>query len=45
VIKQATQFVAAKSLPRTTEAFIENAKHAHLQTYIWKAALEEDPKI
>ena len=32
-----------KALPPTTEAFEENVKRAHLQTCIWKAALDEDP--
>lgn len=31
------------SLPPTTEAFVENVKRAHLQTCIWKNALELDP--
>ena len=31
------------SLPPTTEAFIENVKRAHLQTCIWKNALQLDP--
>ncbi|KAG1677196.1 hypothetical protein GQR58_013996 [Nymphon striatum] len=32
-----------QSLPPTSEAFIENVKRAHLQTCIWKAALDLDP--
>ena len=27
------------SLPQTTEAFMENVKRAHLQTFLWKNAL------
>ena len=30
------------SLPPTTEAFSENVKRAHLQTFIWKNALQLD---
>ncbi len=32
-----------RSLPPTSEAFGENVKRAHLQTAIWKSALEPDP--
>ena len=32
-----------KSLPPTTQSFTENVKRAHLQTSIWKAAMEPDP--
>ncbi len=32
------------SLPPTTEAFSENIKRAHLQTFIWKNALELHPQ-
>lgn len=31
------------SLPPTTEAFSENVKRAHLQTSIWKGALQSSP--
>ena len=31
------------SLPPTVEAFRYNVKRAHLQAYIWKAALQLDP--
>ena len=32
------------SLPPTTEAFSENVKRAHLQTFIWKHALQLHPQ-
>ena len=32
------------SLPPTTEAFSENVKRAHLQTFIWKNALQLQPQ-
>ena len=32
------------SLPPTTEAFTENVKRAHLQTFLWKNALQLDPQ-
>ena len=32
-----------QSLPPSSEAFTENVKRAHLQTYIWKAAVLLDP--
>ena len=32
------------SLPPTTEAFSENVKRAHLQTFIWKNALQLHPQ-
>ena len=32
-----------KSLPPTTEAFLENVKRAHLQAAVWKHALDLDP--
>ena len=32
------------SLPSTTIAFAENVKRAHLQTFIWKNALQLDPQ-
>ena len=32
------------SLPPTTIAFAENVKRAHLQTFIWKNALQLDPQ-
>ena len=32
------------SLPPTTEAFVENVKRAHLQTFIWKNALLFHPQ-
>jgi len=38
-----TATLKLKSLPPTNEALMENVKHAHLQTCIYKAALDEDP--
>lgn len=32
-----------QSLPPTSESFSENVKRAHLQTCIWKSALDADP--
>ena len=32
-------------LPPTTETFIENAKHAHLQACTWTHALNGDPPV
>ncbi len=32
------------SLPPTTEAFTENIKRAHLQTFLWNSALKLDPQ-
>ena len=34
-----------RSLPPISEAFAEKVKRAHLQTYIWKAALEDHPHL
>ena len=34
-----------QSLPPTTEAFVENVKRSHLQTWIWKAAPVLDPPV
>ena len=33
------------SLPPTTEAFTENVKRAHLQTWIWRKALDLNPNV
>lgn len=41
--KKVTTAPKLKSLPPTTASFVENVKHAHLQTCIWKAALDQDP--
>lgn len=34
-----------QSLPPTTEAFLENVKRAHLQTCVWKHALDSHPPL
>ena len=35
-----------EALPPTTEVFVENVKHAHLQACVWKHALDpEHPNI
>ena len=39
----ATSAPKIQSLPPSTEAFTENLKRAHLQTFIWKAAVSLDP--
>lgn len=39
----ATSAPKIQSLPPSTEAFTENVKRAHLQTFIWKAAVSLDP--
>ena len=31
------------SLPPASESFSENVKRAHLQTCIWKSAMDSDP--
>ena len=41
--KNTRQMPKLQSLPPTSEAFLENVKRAHLQTCIWKSALEQDP--
>ena len=41
--RQATSTPKLKSLPPTTAAFVENIKRAHLQTAIWRSALDENP--
>ena len=41
--KKATKAPELKSLPPTKEAFEENVKRAHIQTAIWKSALQSDP--
>ena len=43
VEKNVTKAPELKSLPRTKEAFKENVKRAHIQTAIWKSALESEP--
>lgn len=41
--KGTTAIPKLKSLPPTTEAFLENVKRAHLQAAVWKHALDLDP--
>ncbi|XP_046577679.1 uncharacterized protein LOC124285478 [Haliotis rubra] len=41
--RNALSSVKIMSLPPTQEAFEQNALRAHLQTCIWKLALDEDP--
>ena len=41
--KSSKQAVKLKSLPPTTVCFAENVKRAHLQSCIWKSALNADP--
>lgn len=41
----ATNMPNMSSLPPTTEAFTENVKRAHLQTWIWRKALDLNPNV
>ena len=41
--KNIRQTPKVQSLPPTSESFSENDKRAHLQTCIWKSAMDSDP--
>ena len=41
--KKITKTLRLKSLPPTSESLAENIKSAHIQTYIWKAAMKQYP--
>ena len=41
--KNVTKALELKSLPPTKKAFEENVKRVHIQTAIWKSALESEP--
>ena len=41
--KKITKTPRLKSLPPTSESLAENIKRAHIQTYIWKAAMKQYP--
>ena len=43
VDKNVTKAPELKSPPPTQEAFEENVKQAHIQTAIWKSALNSEP--
>ena len=41
--KNIRQTPKLQTLPPTSESFSDNVKRAHLQTYIWKSAMDSDP--
>lgn len=41
--RRLTKTPELKALPPTTEAFTENVKRAHAQTFIWKSSLDQEP--
>ena len=45
VAERCPWMLSLMTLPTTTEAFLENAKRAHLQASVWKHALNHDPPL